>query len=146
MKRVPLLLACLLTGTITACADNDRITQDANELPQPSRDLLTRHFTTTAVSHIKIEKNFFGVEGYDVILTDGSHVEFNRKGEWKEIKTSRSAIPSALIPASIRTYVAQHYPGMEILTIDKDAKDYEIDLKNGIELKFNLEGKLIDID
>lgn len=147
MKRVTILLACcLMIGTIMACADNDRITNDANELPQASRNFLNQHFTTAAISHIKIEKNLLGVKGYEVILTDGSHVEFNRKGEWKEIKTPQSAIPSAILPAFIRTYVSQHYPGIEIITIDKDSKDYEIDLKNGLELKFNLEGKLIDID
>lgn len=146
MKRITVFLACLLTGTVAACVDKDRITNDADELPQSSRNFLKRHFTTTAVSHIQIEKNLFGVEGYDVILTDGSQVEFNRKGEWKEIKTSRSAVPSAIIPPFIRTYVSQHYPGMEITTIDKDSRDYEIDLQNGLELKFNFEGKLIDID
>lgn len=146
MKRITILLACLLTGAMTACADNDRITNDANELPQPSRNFLNQYFTTAAVSHIKIEKNFWGVKGYDVILTDGSHVEFNRKGEWKEIKTYQSALPSAIVPSFIRAYVTRHYPGMDITTIDKDSKDYEIDLKNGLELKFDLEGKLIDMD
>lgn len=146
MKRVSIFLAALLMYAVTACADNDRITTNTNELPASSREFLSRYFTTASVSHVKIEKNLLRVDSYEVILTDGSHVEFNHKGEWKEVKTHQSAVPAGIIPAPIRTYVAQHYPGMEITAIDKDSRDYEVDLKNGIELKFDLQGRLIDID
>lgn len=146
MKRVSIFLAAFLMYTITACADNDRITTNTDELPASSREFLSRYFATASISHIKIEKNLLRTDSYEVILTDGSHVEFNRKGEWKEVKVHQSAIPAGIIPAPIRTYVTQHYPGMDITAIDKDSRDYEVDLKNGIELKFDLQGRLIGID
>lgn len=146
MKRVSMLLAGLVLYVCTACAHNDRITKDANELPQLSRDFLARHFNAVSVAHIKIEKNLLGVKDYEVILTDGSHVEFTRDGEWKEVKMNRQAVPSAIIPKAIHSYIQQNYPATEIRAIDKDSRDYEVDLNNGIELKFDLQGNLIDVD
>lgn len=146
MKRVSMLLAGLVLYVCTACAHNDRITKDANELPQLSWDFLARHFNAVSVAHIKIEKNLLGVKDYEVILTDGSHVEFTRDGEWKEVKMNRQAVPSAIIPKAIHSYIQQNYPATEIRAIDKDSRDYEVDLNNGIELKFDLQGNLIDVD
>ena len=129
-----------------ACADNDKVTNNINELPQVSRTFLNNQFDGNKVSHIKIDKDLFLVDSYDVILTDGTSVEFNRDGEWKEVKSFQQNIPDTLIPAEIRQYVSQNYPGQKIMTVERGKRKVSVDLANGLELKFDLNGNLIDID
>lgn len=145
MKRLCILATFLMLLTI-AYAGNNKTTKDSSVLPAKSRQFLTEHFAGIPVSNIKIEKELMLIDNYDVILTDGTKVEFNRKGEWEEIKRHKKAVPSAIVPASIRKYIKQHYPSAKVVAISKDSRDYEIDLDNRIELKFDLKGNLIEID
>lgn len=146
MKRFSILATLLLLLTAIAYAGNDRITKDVSVLPASGRQFLSEHFASIPVSHIKIEKELMRVDSYDVILTDGTKVEFNRNGKWEEVKRNKAAIPTAIIPVSIRKYVKQHYPKAKIIGISRDSRDYEIDLNNQLELKFDLKGKFIKID
>lgn len=132
--------------TNMACADNDKVTNNINELPQVSRNFLNNYFNGNKVSHIKIDKDLFLIDSYDVILTDGTSVEFNRDGEWKEVKSFQQNIPDTLIPAEIRQYVSQNYPSQKIMTVERGKRKVSVDLANGLELKFDLNGNLIDID
>lgn len=146
MKRINILLAAFWLLTLPALAQGDRISKNPNDLPRQSREFLDKHFTGVAISHIKIEKNLIGVDSYDVILTDGSKIEFDKAGAWEEIKRPAGAVPASLLPAFIKKYVAEQYAGIDVLAIEKDAKEYEVKLQNGIELKFDLQGNLTDID
>lgn len=146
MKRIGIILIGLALMTNMACADNDKVTNNINELPQVSRNFLNNYFNGNQVSHIKIDKDLFLVDSYDVILTDGTSVEFNRDGEWKEVKSFQQNIPDTLIPAEIRQYVSQNYPGQKIMTVERGKRKVSVDLANGLELKFDLNGNLIDID
>lgn len=146
MKRIHLLLAALWLLTVPALADNDRISKNPNDLPLQSREFLDKHFAGISISHIKIEKNLIGTDSYDVILTDGTKVEFDKAGTWEEVKRPTAPVPPTLLPPFVKTYVARHYPGIDIRAIEKDAREYEVKLQNGIELKFDLQGNLTDID
>lgn len=146
MKRTGIILIGFALMANMACADNDKVTNNINELPQVSRTFLSNYFNGNKVSHIKIDKDLFLVDSYDVILTDGTSVEFNRDGEWKEVKSFQQNIPDTLIPAEIRQYVSQNYPGQKIMTVERGKRKVSVDLANGLELKFDLNGNLIDID
>ena len=146
MKRIGIILIGLALMTNMACADNDKVTNNINELPQVSRTFLNNYFDGNKVSHIKIDKDLFLVDSYDVILTDGTSVEFNRDGEWKEVKSFQQNIPDTLIPAEVKQYVSQNYPSQKIMTVERGKRKVSVDLANGLELKFDLNGNLIDID
>ncbi len=141
-----ILLAALWLLTLPAIADNDRISKNPNDLPRQSREFLDKHFGGISISHIKIEKNLIGTDSYDVILTDGTKVEFDKTGVWEEVKRPAAPVPPSLLPPFVKTYVARHYPGIDIRAIEKDPREYEVKLQNGIELKFDTQGNLTDID
>ena len=83
---------------------------------------------------------------YDVIFSNGNNIEFDRNGEWEDIDCKSSFVPNAIVPNKIKSYVSSNYPGMRIIKIDRDRKEYGVDLSNGIELTFDKNFKLIDID
>lgn len=146
MKRTGIILIGFALMANMACADNDKVTNNINELPQVSRTFLSNYFNGNKVSHIKIDKDLFLIDSYDVILTDGTSVEFNRDGEWKEVKSFQQNIPDTLIPAEIKQYVNQNYPSQKIMAVERGKRKVSIDLANGLELEFDLNGNLIDID
>lgn len=145
MKRINYLLIVLSLLSVMACAGNDKITSDTNVLPVSSRQFISDHFKDIPVSHIQIEKNLIRISSYDVILTDGTNVEFNHKGEWKEIKRHGLPIPQAIIPEVIQDLIKKTIHRIRLLN-RKEIRDYEIKLDNGLEMTFDLKGNLIDID
>lgn len=146
MKRFGLVLISMLLSVMAVFADNDRITRDQSVLPTVSRNFLAEHFGQMDISHIKIESNLFGTKGYDVILTNGINVEFNKDGEWKEIEARHAFVPLKILPKKMTEYLHKHFPQNTVISVDKDTREYEIKLNNGLELKFFLNGDFKNYD
>lgn len=145
MKKLLILAAALLTfGTLTANADNDRPI-NVSELPQKAQQFIKEHFPNEKVSFAKVERELFDTT-YEVIFTNSSKIEFLKNGDWKEVDCKYAAVPKAVIPQQIAKYVTEHYPEVAVVQIDRDKRDYEVKLANGLELTFDLNFNLIDID
>jgi hypothetical protein len=50
------------------------------------------------------------------------------------------------VPEAIRLYVQSNYENTKILKIERSSKEYEVELSNRLELTFDKEFHLIDID
>ena len=122
MKRINYLLIVLSLLSVMACAGNDKITSDTNILPVSSRQFISDHFKDIPVSHIQIEKNLI------------------------RIKRHGLPIPPAIIPEVIQDLIKKNYSSNKVVKIEKEIRDYEIKLDNGLEMTFDLKGNLIDID
>lgn len=146
MKKFGLILVSLLLSTMAIFADNEKITRDQSVLPAVCRDFLSSNFSQADISHIKIESNLLGTKGYDVILTNGVNVEFDKSGEWKEIEARHASIPMEILPDKIAAYIKTHFAGNTIISIDKDTREYEIKLNNDLELKFDRKGNFKKFD
>lgn len=55
-------------------------------------------------------------------------VEFDKAGEWKEVRCRQSEVPAQVVPEAIRNYVKTNYPDARILEIEFDHNEYEIKL------------------
>lgn len=107
-------------------------------------------FVSTYFPQVSISMAVPDGREYDVMLSDNTKLEFNRKVEWKEIDCEHSTIytsvPSALIPQQITGYVNQNYPDNTIMKISKDGRNWDIELNNDIEIEFNKNFEVIEID
>jgi hypothetical protein len=87
---------------------------------------------------------------YEVRLSDGTEIEFTRKGEWKNIDCKHSniytSVPAELIPVEIANYVKASFPNENIIKIDKDRRDWEIELSNRLEIKFDKKFRILEYD
>ena len=91
---------------------------------------------------------------YDVTLSDYTHIDFDgsmvTKLEWDEVDCRRStvytAVPSSLVPSQIADYVSRVYPGQSIVKISKDRREWDIELGNGIDIEFNKNFVVIEMD
>lgn len=145
MKKIGLIGMYLLLSAATIFA-KDKVTKDASVLPANSKEFLNRHFHGIQISHIKVEEGLLKTDSYDVILTNGVNVEFSGSGNWKEVEGKNIAVPTGIIPANIRKYVQDNFPGKTIISIEKDRREYDIKLDNGIKIDFDLNGNFKKLD
>lgn len=145
MKKILTLLAIIIAGFTMANA-SDTYTRDASALPAAARTLIANDFSA-GISIVKIDKTMGRVDDYEVVLTDGTEIKFDRNGNWEEVEVAANKrVPDALIPAGIRNYVSDNQHGTRIVGIEKSRKGYEVTLSNGVEIKFNREGQFIRFD
>lgn len=145
MKKLLIALAMILGITGFAFA-GDTYAHDASALPQTARTVIANNFKAK-VSLVKIDKDWGRVSEYEVTLTDGTEINFDREGNWKNVEVSKSkSVPRAFVPQAVRNFVARQQPGQRIVSIERDRKGYDAELSNGIDLKFDKAGKFIRYD
>ncbi len=148
MKKFFAMMAFGLALATTACADNEIISRNVNDLPAEARATLNEQFAQTKVNYIKIDKEVFTTT-YDVLLENGIEVTFDSKGRWKEVDGKKKAIPTSFVPQPIQDYAKSLFPEQQISKIEKD-KDgrgyYEVELTNGVDFKFDKKFRLREVD
>ena len=132
--------------TVSPMCARDRVSRDVNLLPTEARELIKNHFAEASISYLKVDKNLFRVEGYDVRLTDGTELDFNSKGQWTEIEAEKNAVPASLIPDVIKKYMKQNYNGQRVKKIKHNRRGYELKLSNGLEVEFDNMGNFLRLD
>lgn len=145
MKKVLIMLAIVFGVTISAQA-RDTYSRNVEDLPKAAQSVIAKNFKAN-VSLIKIDKTLGRVDDYEVILTDGSEVEFDSKGNWKKVETANNkSVPSAFIVSGIYTYVSKNYKKAKIVGIERERNRYDVELSNGIDLIFDLQGNFLRFD
>lgn len=145
MKKLMILFLSVALMPSMMKADDDRpITFE--QLPQQSQQFIKKYFADNSIALVKMEDEFFN-KSYDVIFTNGTKIEFDKDGVWKEVDCKYAQLPVDIIPLQIRDYVSKNYPDAKIIKIEKKKRGrYEVDLTNGFELEFDAQFNLIDID
>ena len=144
MRIVMIAICCMMSFNIVANAGNDKPI-NVNELPSKAQTLLSKHFKGQKVMLATIESGVVS-RSYDVVLRNGTKLEFDKKGNLTEIDCKQGIVPSQLIPQPIKNYLKENYRGEAVRKIELNKKEYEVELTNGIDLTFNKHFQLIDID
>ena len=144
MKKFFLAVASLFTFIGIASADNDRIIS-FEQLPAKSQEFIKKYFPDEKVSYVKEESDFMELS-YEAVLATGTKIEFVGSGEWKEVECRYSTLNEEIVPVQIREYVRKNFPETKFVKIEKGYRDYEVKLTNRLELTFDLNFNLVDID
>lgn len=144
MRILMIAICCMMSFNIVANAGNDKPI-NVKELPAKAQTLLSKHFKGQKVMLATIESGIVS-RSYDVVLRNGTKLEFDKKGNLTEIDCKQSIVPSQLIPQPIKNYLKENYRGEIVRKIELNKKEYEVELANGIDLTFNKHFQLIDID
>ena len=142
MKKILSLLVLAIVAVQFSWAA-DVITKDMNQLPLPARN-----FIKPEVSHIKIDKEMLEATKYEVLLTDGTEIEFDSKGNWEEVSARKGqVIPASIVPNFAVDYLKAHNFAAEGVTkVERDRKGYEVELSTGVSFKFDKKGKFVKAD
>lgn len=143
MKRIIFALTALVLAAAAWAGD---YVHDGSVLPQAAQAVIKKNFKSE-VSLVKIDKTLGKISEYEVVLTDGSEITFDSKGNWREVETSKSkSVPSGFVPKSISDYVSKNHKGQKIVGIEIKRDGYEVDLSNGIDIRFSKTGDFIKYD
>lgn len=145
MKKLLVLLVMVFTlGITTSYADN--YAHDGSVLPPAAQAVLKKNFKAD-VSVVKIDKDFGMVKEYEVVLTDGTEISFDSKGNWEDVEVAKNkSVPAAFLLQPIRDYLAKNFKGVNVVGVDKNRRDIEVTLANGVELKFDNAGNFLRFD
>lgn len=148
MKRIfsvlMIVICCMLSCNMVVNADNDKPIS-VTSLPAKAQTLLSNHFARQKVMLATIESGIIG-RNYDVVLQDGTKLEFDKKGNLTEVDCKQGTVPAKLIPSAINHYLKKNYAGLSVKKFEVNKNEYEIELANGLDLTFNKHFQLIDID
>ena len=146
-KIATLLVGLMLFASATAAAwrDNDERQIDFRELPDAAQHFVKQHFGAEQIKMVTLDKDVISSE-YEVLLTSGTKVEFRGNGEWESIKSPTGNIPADLVPKKIASHVTKSYPAAKIVELSRERGEWEVTLSNGIELTFDSNFKLREID
>ncbi|MBQ9556399.1 MAG: PepSY-like domain-containing protein [Muribaculaceae bacterium] len=143
MKKIIVLGTFAMVLLMTACSDKP---VTPAELPADIAAFVQQNFPGQNITFAKKDLELTGWQ-YDIVLADGTQIDFDTDQMWDKIQcTMASPVPTALIPAPIVSHLQSNFPDAMILKIDKEHNGYEIELANGLELKFNNEGALMEVD
>lgn len=145
MKKIAaLIIMCAVA--ILPMAAKDSYCHDSSCLPTAATVLLDKNFKSD-VSLVKIERSFGRVSEYEVILRDGTEVKFDKSGNWKEVETSvKSKVPDSMVPAAILQYIKSHQNKSKVVGIERERSGYDVTLANGVEMKFDSQGRFLRYD
>ena len=132
-------LALLMTG----CSDKP---VPPAQLPAPIQTFVQQYFPGQTITFAQKDLELTGWK-YEIFLADGTHIDFDTDDMWDKIECSlTNPVPTALIPPPVATTIQANYPDAMITKIDKERNGFEVDLANGLELKFNKQGAIVDMD
>ncbi|MDR0962581.1 MAG: PepSY-like domain-containing protein [Mediterranea sp.] len=145
-KIIAFVVMTLVTIPIGLAAQySDVISQNLQQLPEAAQHFIARHFPNIKPAYVLLDRDMFEKE-YEVLLANRTEITFDSRGEWKEVDCKFSAVPDAIVPVHILTYVKNSYPQEFITQIERNRWGVEVELRNDLSFRFNRRGKLVEID
>ena len=140
MKKLILTFLTLVVvgSSLYACDRKKEI--DPAQLPKAATELIQKHWPSCVIDFAFID----GRE-YEVLLSDGTMIEFDSKGVWKEMKCT-DGLPVTLVLGNITRYVVNRFPKQLIIKCEKMRGGYEVKLTNGLEIQFDMQGRVTHVD
>lgn len=145
MKKLIAIFAAMMLAVLPLAA-RDEVYHSADVLPQNAQQTLRKAFPKSQVTRVKVDKSILGSKEYEVILNNGTEIEFDNEGDWKEVDCGRQAVPAMFVLKSIQNHVRNNYKGQAIIKVDKDKNRYEVELVNGTDLEFDRAGNFLRVD
>ena len=133
----------------TVTLDHDETIVALTNFPVKAQDFIKQNFSNSDI-YYSIKEVDRSETKYKTQLKDGTKIEFDVNGDWKEVKNGMNKpIPTKFFPGNISKYIQKNYPKIDVNKIEKDAKDKEIKvelIQNNLDLKFDLNGNFIKLN
>nr|WP_238386879.1 PepSY-like domain-containing protein [Campylobacter sp. MIT 19-121] len=108
-----------------------------DSLPENTKQFLSTNFKAQ-VGMAQRDGNSF-----EVYLTDGTELEFDIMGNWKEISSKFTPINFSILPANIAAIIQNQFPNTFLLEAERKINYYKIKLSNRLELKIDANGTIL---
>ena len=144
MKSKSILFSVAIGALFLTSCEKEEVVKD-NELPAAARDFLAQHFAGENIAKVVKEKDIIKKDdSYDVTLSNGTTLDFNKAGEVTEID-SQTKVPDSFIPSGISTYVQTNYANDIILGWEKEGENQDVELSSQVELRFDKSNNFVSV-
>lgn len=144
MKK--LVLMVVLAFSLIACESQEKRNVEFSSLPQKSQQFVNQHFSDKTILAVLLDKELFDKQ-YEVVFTDGSKIEFDKKGNWEEVECKLSpGVPLTFVPTNMVSYLKTNFAHTFVESISIEHKRYEVELNNDLELVFDTNGNYLFLD
>lgn len=144
MKKIMILCLSLFVMVTAASADSKTPVQ-VDQMPSKAQNFIKKHFGDTQVAYARMDNGL--VKSYEVEFVNGNTIDFDKDGEWTDVECKAGVVPEGIVPNQIVKYVEENHPNRTITGIERERRGgYKIDLNNGLELEFNKDYRLMDVD
>ncbi|GEO07469.1 hypothetical protein AAE02nite_51330 [Adhaeribacter aerolatus] len=144
MKAKSILFSVALGALFLTSCEKEEVVKD-NELPTAAQEFLVRHFAGDNVAKVVKERDIIKKDdSYDVTLSSGTTLDFNKAGEITEID-SPTKLPDSFIPAGISSYVQTNYANDMIVGWELEGENQDIELVSQLELRFDKNNVFVSI-
>jgi len=134
------LIAC-------SCSGRNTVTTDTTVLPPNAISAIKSNYADVNIVQIEIEKKVIGGDEYEVILANGTKIDFNHDGSIESVKAGPNGeVPLALVNDNVSKYLSANYAGQKVIEYDVDDKGFEAKLSSGIEVEFDSAGRFLRLD
>ncbi|EAH5977475.1 hypothetical protein EF868_05160, partial [Campylobacter upsaliensis] len=106
-------------------------------LPNTIKDFLQKNFKAQ-VSLAQRDDN-----AYEIALNDGTELEFDVSGEWKEIEARGTAISYEVLPPHIASILKNEFKENAIKEIERKINYYKIKFYNNFEIIIDFNGTIL---
>ncbi len=117
---------------------------EQSQLPREAKTFLKEHFKSKF--HHAVKDVDGRVITYEVVLNDNTEIEFDESGRWTEVDGKNKAIPTTFMQKQTLDYVKINNPKEAIVKIERSDSGYELELSNGVDLKFDAMGTFVKVD
>lgn len=141
MKKILLIMSVVLISM--ACVAEDRPVV-SDQLPAPAKEFLNVNYPGEKISYTVVDDDLIRPD-YTVRLANGVEIQFDNSGALEKI-SARIGVPESVIPVQISDYVKSNYPEAVIIEYEIGRREYDVELSNGLDLKFNGKFRIIGLD
>lgn len=136
-KYLVILMSIIAMSAIVSC---DRVVSP-DKLPAQAKQFIAANFN--GVDILSVQKD--GSQ-YDVILFDGTELEFTRGGQWIKVDCGMNPLPAGILPANMTQYLTAKFPMNFATHVKYEHKRYEVEMNNDLDLVFDKNGNFIGAD
>ena len=142
MKRTFLatVLSLVFALVAVACHSDEKVI-GYTELPVQAQQFVKQYFPTATYSRVEKEKDH-GKWEYEVLLSDGTKIDFSDKGDWKSVDCKFSVLPKGIVPTVILLDIEKRYPSAQPYKRATEIGGYEVDIP-GFDLYYSQNGTFI---
>lgn len=138
MKK--LIMVIMAAFAFFSCESSNPKLVEFSQLPSKAQTTIKSHFSDKVISTIFYDNELFDKD-YEVRFEDGSKIDFDKDGDWINIEMKNNGgVPKSVIPSAINAYVSSKHSNNYVVDIDKECREYNVELNNGIDIVFDKNG------
>lgn len=130
-------MAAICVSAAWSADNNELKTIDPQKLPPITQSIIKTYFPDAQVVTATKQKSKVR-NSFDVTLSDGTELRFDKDGQWQRVYRGGEPIPQRMVNLKIAAHVNNGYPGTSVVMMEKDKKgNYQIQLSDGTMLVFD---------